>query len=154
MNNVGSTTLLHPVFNNLEQVIIFRRVDYPSSTTIVITFLSVFILTHPSTFPVGGNRSALRKPTTFGKALTDSFHMQQENRTHDLIVKDIWSDNCDPYQPPPQALLYIGAGVNLERIPKFTPAPIKAPVKVVGPVPLDTETLGTKLNYATKAHSC
>ena len=26
MNNVGSTTLLHPVFNNLEQVIIFRRV--------------------------------------------------------------------------------------------------------------------------------
>ena len=26
MNNVGSTTLLHPVFNNLEQIIIFRRV--------------------------------------------------------------------------------------------------------------------------------
>ena len=26
MNNVGSTTLLHPVFINLEQVIIFRRV--------------------------------------------------------------------------------------------------------------------------------
>ncbi len=26
MNNVGSTTLLHPVFNNLEQVIISRRV--------------------------------------------------------------------------------------------------------------------------------
>ncbi len=26
MNNVGSTTLLHPVFNNLEQVIIFGRV--------------------------------------------------------------------------------------------------------------------------------
>ena len=26
MNNVGSTTLLHPVFNNLEQVIIFRLV--------------------------------------------------------------------------------------------------------------------------------
>ncbi len=26
MNNVGSTTLLHPVFNNLEQVTIFRRV--------------------------------------------------------------------------------------------------------------------------------
>ena len=27
MNNVGSTTLLHPVFNNLEQVIVFRRVS-------------------------------------------------------------------------------------------------------------------------------
>ncbi len=26
MNNVGGTTLLHPVFNNLEQVIIFCRV--------------------------------------------------------------------------------------------------------------------------------
>ncbi len=26
MNNMGSTTLLHPVFNNLEQVIIFWRV--------------------------------------------------------------------------------------------------------------------------------
>ncbi len=26
MNNMGSTTLLHPVFNNLEQVIIFCRV--------------------------------------------------------------------------------------------------------------------------------
>ena len=26
MNNVGSTTLLHPVFINFEQVIIFRRV--------------------------------------------------------------------------------------------------------------------------------
>ncbi len=28
MNNVGSTTLLHPVFINLEQVIIFRRVEH------------------------------------------------------------------------------------------------------------------------------
>ncbi len=27
MNNMGSTTLSHPVFNNLEQVIIFCRVD-------------------------------------------------------------------------------------------------------------------------------
>ena len=26
MNNVGSTTLLHPAFNNLEQVIIFGRI--------------------------------------------------------------------------------------------------------------------------------
>ena len=39
----------------------------------------MFILTHPvwpvlSTFPVGGNRSTRRKPTTFGRALTDSFH--------------------------------------------------------------------------------
>ena len=28
-----------------------------------------------STFPVGGNRSTQRKPTTFGRALTESFHI-------------------------------------------------------------------------------
>ena len=39
----------------------------------VITY---FILTHPPTFPVGGNRSARRKPTTFGRALAYSFHMR------------------------------------------------------------------------------
>ena len=27
-----------------------------------------------STFPVGGNRSIQSKPTSFGRALTDSFH--------------------------------------------------------------------------------
>ncbi len=32
-------------------------------------------LTLPVNFPVGGNRSARRKPTTFGRVLTDSFHM-------------------------------------------------------------------------------
>ena len=41
------------------------------------TSLSVFILTHPVNFPVGGNRSARRKPTTFGRVLTDSFHMSE-----------------------------------------------------------------------------
>ena len=38
------------------------------------TSLSVFILTHPVNFPVGGNR---RKPTTFGRVLTNSFHMSE-----------------------------------------------------------------------------
>ncbi len=34
-------------------------------------------LTQPtlSIFPVGGNRSTRRKPTTFGRALTNSFHI-------------------------------------------------------------------------------
>ncbi len=41
------------------------------------TSLSVFILTHPVNFPVGGNRSARRKPTTFGRVLTDSFRMSR-----------------------------------------------------------------------------
>ena len=36
MDNVGSTILLHPVFNNLEQVIIFRRV--------VLVLFAVFLL--------------------------------------------------------------------------------------------------------------
>ncbi len=56
----------------------------------------MFILTHPVNFPVGGNRSARRKPTTFGRVLTDSFHMRgalgssdiekvlTENRTRSL----------------------------------------------------------------------
>jgi hypothetical protein len=39
-------------------------------------------------FPAGGNRSTRRKPTTFGRALTDSFHTSPpgliENRTHAL----------------------------------------------------------------------
>ncbi len=35
----------------------------------------MFILTHPVNFSVGGNLSARRKPTTFGRVLTDSFHM-------------------------------------------------------------------------------
>ena len=60
------------------------------------TSLSVFVLTHPVNFPVGGNRSARRKPTTFGRVLTDSFHMSKaldssniekvlaENRTRNL----------------------------------------------------------------------
>ena len=38
MNNVGSTTLLHPVFINLQQVIIFRRViehDFKNSSIVI-----------------------------------------------------------------------------------------------------------------------
>jgi hypothetical protein len=47
-----------------------------------ITFLTMFILTHPlSTFPVGGNRSTRRKPTTFGRALTDSIF------SHESVAK-------------------------------------------------------------------
>ncbi len=54
------------------------------------------MVTHPVNFPVGGNRSARRKPTTFGRALTNSFHMNEalgssnienvltENRTRNL----------------------------------------------------------------------
>jgi hypothetical protein len=44
-------------------------------TTIEITFLTVFILTHPVNFYCGRKPECLEKPTTFGRALTDSFHM-------------------------------------------------------------------------------
>ena len=56
----------------------------------------IFILAHPVNFPVGGNRSARRKPTTFGRVLTNFFHMSgalgssniekvlAENRTRNL----------------------------------------------------------------------
>ncbi len=66
-------------------------------TTIEIYFPScVCPITHPVNFPVGGNWSAQRKPTTFGRVLTNSFHMSgalgssnivevlSENRTRSL----------------------------------------------------------------------
>ena len=37
----------------------------------------MFTLTQPVNFPVGGNQSARRKPTTFGRVLTHSFHMSR-----------------------------------------------------------------------------
>ncbi len=64
-----------------------------------LTSLAVFILTHSVNFPVGGNRSARRKPTTFGRVLTNSSHMSgplgsnniekvlAENRTRSLRGK-------------------------------------------------------------------
>ncbi len=48
-------------------------------------FLVMFILTPPpplSTFPVGGNQSNPRKPTTFGRASTDSFHMSLQRESN------------------------------------------------------------------------
>jgi hypothetical protein len=37
---------------------------------LVHTSLMICLLTYGPTFPVGGNRSTQRKPTTFGRALT------------------------------------------------------------------------------------
>ena len=54
---------------------------------------------------MGGNRSARRKPTTFGKALTYSFHMSvmsevlSEDRTQDSEVKGACSDDCATEAP-------------------------------------------------------
>jgi hypothetical protein len=51
-----------------------------------------------STFPVGGNR---RNPTTFGRALTDSFHISGMHESVVRIeptiseVKGACSDDCD-----------------------------------------------------------
>jgi hypothetical protein len=43
---------------------------------VLISFLTVFILTHPVNFPCGRKpRSTRTKPVTFDRALTDSFHM-------------------------------------------------------------------------------
>ena len=53
-----------------------------------------------STFPVGGNRSTWRKPTTFGRALTLLFSHEDWVRVHHagielgtLEVKGKWSDH-------------------------------------------------------------
>ena len=78
----------------------------------------MFILTHPVNFPVGGNRSARRKPTTFGRVLTNFFHMSgalgssniekvlAENRTRNLRDEGRGSDHCATEAPtaPPKPL--------------------------------------------------
>ena len=73
----------------MSKLVIFTTIE-------IFTSLAVFILTHPLNFPVGGNRSARRKPTTFDRVLTNSFHMSEalgssniekvlsENRTRSL----------------------------------------------------------------------
>ena len=55
----------------------------------------MFILTHPVNFPVGGNRSARRKPTTFGRVLTDSFHMSKALRSSNIekVLSEIRTRN-------------------------------------------------------------
>ncbi len=71
-------------------------------TTIgIFTFLSVFILTHPVNFPVGRNWSARRKPTTFGRVLTDSFHMSRALGSSNIAkeVRDERSDHCATEAP-------------------------------------------------------
>ena len=44
--------------------------------------VDLYYLTHLSTFPVGGNRSTRRKPTTFGRALTILFLHEDWVRVH------------------------------------------------------------------------
>jgi hypothetical protein len=41
---VGSTTLLHPVFNNLEQVITFRRVGGDDVTSCLMSVTNLLFL--------------------------------------------------------------------------------------------------------------
>jgi hypothetical protein len=61
-------------FNSLDYLVyfIFTTVD---SQWYCSLWLSLSYKPTLSTFRVGGNRSTRRKPTTFGRALTDSFHM-------------------------------------------------------------------------------
>ena len=65
MNNMGSTTLLHPVFNSLEQLIIFGRVDY----------LFFYFYNNIVTTLLWEETGAPGENYTFCRALTDFFHM-------------------------------------------------------------------------------
>jgi hypothetical protein len=59
-----------------------------------ITFLTMFILTHPV------NRSAQRKPTTFGRALIDSSHESVARiEPANSDVKGTCSDDCATEAP-------------------------------------------------------
>ena len=73
------------------------------TSSIMLTYIYnyiYFILTHPPTFAVGGNRSARRKPTTFGRALAYSFQRAlMENRTHDTEVKGARANHCATEAP-------------------------------------------------------
>ena len=74
----GNQCALHQIIG---LYVISLSLDYFIITTIMITFLTVFILTHPVNFLCG------RKSRTLGSwALTDSFYIngQRENVTPDL----------------------------------------------------------------------
>ena len=74
------------------------------------TSLSVIVLTHPVNFLVGGNQRTRRKPTTFGRVLTDSFHMSEalgssnnenvltENRTRNLLLPSFLANFCQTFR--------------------------------------------------------
>ena len=67
-------------------------------TAIVITFLTVLNLIHPVNFLVRGNRSGRGKPTTFDRALTDSFRISRSVARIEPTnseVKGACSDDCN-----------------------------------------------------------
>ena len=70
-------------------VINLRGVSTNKTINCDITFLTMFNLSHPVNFPCGRKPERPEKTgTTFGRALTDSFHMfpltRSENRTREL----------------------------------------------------------------------
>ena len=71
-----------PITGSIHLVVLVRLFIF---TTMFFTFLTLFILTHPFNFPVGGNWSSRRKPKTFGRALTDSFHIRPVARIEPTI---------------------------------------------------------------------
>ena len=61
-----------------------------------------FIPTYPDGIPCGRKliRNTQRlKPTTFGRALTDSFHVSHENRTHRNLRGGAYSDDGTAKSP-------------------------------------------------------
>jgi hypothetical protein len=59
------------------------------------TFLTVFILTHPVNFSCG--RKPERKPTTFGRALTDFFSDSYESVARiEATISEVKGDYSDP----------------------------------------------------------
>jgi hypothetical protein len=64
---------IHQVLRLLNYTRLYPRLFYVHNN-FGVTFLTVFILTHPVNLPCGGNRGTRRNPMTFGRALTDSFH--------------------------------------------------------------------------------
>jgi hypothetical protein len=67
----------HRGFSVTDYIKYYAYLYYLLSLDYLFLYFPNYVYPNPtlSTFPVGRNRSARTKPTTFGRALTDSFHM-------------------------------------------------------------------------------
>jgi hypothetical protein len=98
VNNVGSKTLFSPVEQRARHFLPCRLFIF---TTIVITFLAVFILTHHVNFPWGRKPEHPEKTYNFRQSVDWLFSHESVARIEPTIseVKGACSDNCATKAP-------------------------------------------------------
>ena len=100
MNNVGSTTLLHPVFINLEQLVIFRRVELTSHRpgfTEVVLLKRLFIQVPNHIFL----SQELDETWKGMRWLLDILHYSRDRESVSGIPLDLVFDTRRPCSPEP-----------------------------------------------------